>query len=821
MDEHMHESEAIICSQCGGEARLSASCKACGGAGIGIPSPDGFLVWTEHVDEITKALRKLRTRLNAGLHMTLIVSIAAVLGAFAWQVSKLDDPAQTLTLEFWTAGHWYVTLFWLAMFVACFVVYRIKEFTSDVKTLPNWSKTKTQQEAEEANPKPANFRFDIAPYFSEPAREVVENAYSLARSLGRTEITPITLFAAALSSPAGSVFMVRLGMRFDDVKGPLARLLQRDTAGKPPITFSLDAKRVLGLAYVDARRENRKQVGIYDIFLQSFQASETLRDNFDQLNYPPQHVVHVASWIRLREKMREDQSRFAHLATLKPNTIMNRAMTARQTPLLDRFSEDITLLARNGYVPQVVGREVEVEQIIQGIESGRSSVALVGPSGVGKSALIEQIARRMVEEDVPKELFDMRLVSVNVAQLIASGDPALASERLLSILHEVGISGNIILVVYNIEALVGAGNGGTMDLAEIFSSELDKGYFRAIVTTTPDAWTKYIERRSFGAKMHRVNVSEPDIETTLQVLMARSAFIEYQQSVFFSYAALENGASLSARFIHDKAAPEKALDVLREAAVAARKSRGERTFVSAEDVAKVIQNRTGIPVEQIGQQESDKLLNMEAHLHGRVIGQEDAVKAVAQALRRARAQMREGKRPIANFLFLGPTGVGKTELTKALAAEYFGSEESMVRLDMSEYQEKSSLARLIGFPGDERGGLLTEAVRKHPFAIILLDELEKAHPDILTLFLQVLDDGRLTDGIGRTVDFTNTMVIATSNAGTQYIQDRVKEGMPLERIKTGLLENELKGIFRPEFLNRFDGVIVFKPLTLDLSLIHI
>jgi ATP-dependent Clp protease ATP-binding subunit ClpB len=229
----------------------------------------------------------------------------------------------------------------------------------------------------------------------------------------------------------------------------------------------------------------------------------------------------------------------------------------------------------------------------------------------------------------------------------------------------------------------------------------------------------------------------------------------------------------------------------------------------------VIRDKTNIPVEAVTKDESSKLLNLEEKLHERVIGQDEAVKAVAQAMRRARAEIREGKRPIANFLFLGPTGVGKTELSKAIAAEYFGDENLMVRLDMSEYQNPDSIARMIGAPGDARGGLLTEAVRKNPFSIVLLDELEKAHPDILTLFLQVMDDGRLTDGVGRTIDFTNTLVIATSNAGSQYIQDEVRAGSSIERIKTGLLEDQLKTYFRPEFLNRFDAVIVFKPLTMD------
>lgn len=397
---------------------------------------------------------------------------------------------------------------------------------------------------------------------------------------------------------------------------------------------------------------------------------------------------------------------------------------------------------------------------------------------------------------------------------MAAGDPGLAAERLLAMLHEVAVSGNIVLALYGIEALVGGGSG-PMDLAETFASELDKGYFTVVATTSQQSWTQYLERRSLGKKLVKVVVPPADAEQTVQVLMAKSGTIEYKNQVYLSYAALEKAATLSLRYLHDVAAPQSALNVLRESAVLVRKSRGEGSFVTAEDVAKIVHDKTDIPVEMVTKEESRRLLDLEDRMHGRVIGQDDAVKAVAQAMRRARAELREGKRPIANFLFLGPTGVGKTETAKTLAQEYFGDENAMIRLDMSEYQEQMSVTRMIGFPQDERGGLLTEAVRKKPFTIVLLDEIEKAHPDVLTLFLQVMDDGRLTDGVGRVIDFTNAVIIMTSNAGTSYIQNAIAQGKSAEQIKTVLLERELKGIFRPEFLNRFDNIIVFKPLTRD------
>lgn len=806
--------EAIICSACGGDPRQSLNCRMCGGAGIGIQSPEGFLVWNEAVDDFSIALRKIKRKATGLFHFSVLGLFLLSLVIFGWQVNALEDPTVLRTLEFWLVGHWYVTQLWFGLLLGCFLYFRLSEYTGETKIIPTFGLTRRQIEQAKSHPG-AGFQFNVAPYYSPDAMGLIEEAFVLAKTMRRTEITPHTLVAAALTSRTGGLFMVRLGMLFDKVKMPLANLLMQDTAGDPPISISREAKRVLALAYADARDAHRKHVDVMEVFLEAYRLSPKIEDLFDQLGFPPDHVLHVAEWIKLRDQLREDHERFTALAAFKPKTGMNRAMTAQQTPLLDRFSEDLTLAAKNGYVAPAIGRDKEVEEVLRGIESGRRSIALVGEPGSGKSAIVEHLARRMVEEDVPPELFDRRLVSVNISQVVAAGDPSMAAERFLAMLHEVGMSGNIILVMNGIEALTGAGLGGPMDLAEMFASELDKGYLLAIVTTTPQAWTRYIERRSLANKLIRVNIPEMETEQTIRVLMARSGLVEYQNHVFFSYSAIEKAAELAGKYIHDKAAPEKALDVIREAAVLARKARGEKTFVTAEDVATVVHEKTTIPVESMTRKEADKLLSLEENLHKRVIGQDEAVKAVAQALKRARAELREGKRPIANFLFMGPTGVGKTELTKALAAEYFGKEEAMVRLDMSEYQDKGSIYRVIGAPGDDRGGLLTEAVRHQPYTILLLDELEKAHPDILTLFLQVMDDGRLTDGVGRTVDFTNVMLIATSNAGTQYIQGEVAKGTPLENIKRGLMETELKGIFRPEFLNRFDGVIVFKPLTID------
>lgn len=797
-------------------ALQDARVKASASIDVGLASFDGLLHWGTPIDDFQLKFRKVRKKVTVAFHLTLIILSGVTFILFIWRLFRVDAISDVLTLSFWSAGYPEVTLFWLGVFLDTYIIFRLSEYSQETNILPNWGLSRAKLEVyEKRAPERKDHPFDVSAYATEGVWEVLEGAYQLANNLKKAEIGVEHLFASAIASDTGAIFLTRVGISFDRIKDSMARLVNAGPSGTGTPPMSRQAKKVLLAAYEDARKQNRKHVGAIEVFMEAFNQDERLQEVFNQVGFPPSHVLHVAEWIRLREKLREEHQRFAALAALKPKTSMNRSMTARATPLLDRFSEDLTLAAGYGYIPPLINREREMEELLRAIESGRRSVILVGGRGVGKQAIVEGLARRMVEEDVPPDLFDRRLVSINLPQVIAAGDPGLASERFYAILDEVSSSGNILLVLYGIEALTGGAGAGPLDLAEGFASELDKGNFIAIATTTPELYTEYIERRSLGAKLSRVDVPEMDPDAAIRVLMGKSGAIEYQNKVFFTFAAIERAVNLSARYIQGKALPDKALDIIREAAVLARKKRGEQSYVTAEDVASIIHDKTNIPVEAVTQDESDKLLNLEDRMHGRVIGQDAAVTAVAQAMRRARAELQEGKRPIANFLFLGPTGVGKTETAKTLADLYFGSEENMIRVDMSEYQMAESVNRMIGSSGDERGGLLTEAVRKNPFSIVLLDEIEKAHSDILNLFLQVMDDGRLTDGVGRTVDFTNVVLIATSNAGTQFIQEQMKAGAELERIKTMLLEQELKGIFRPEFLNRFDAIIVFKPLTQD------
>jgi ATP-dependent Clp protease ATP-binding subunit ClpC len=530
-----------------------------------------------------------------------------------------------------------------------------------------------------------------------------------------------------------------------------------------------------------------------------------------------QQFHNMIEWIRINDRMRKRYELFKKAAAFKPTGPMNRSMTSVATPILDQFSEDLTTAGVRGHLPLLVGREREIEEVFRVIEGGGQSAVLVGPEGVGKTTVLMGIAQLMVEERVPKILQDKRLVRLSVPHLISGVDPSMAQERMLRLFYEVSKSRNIILAVTDLEQMTGvsSGNDATADLAATFVDFLSRGGTFAIATATSQAYVSSIERSVLGRVFQKVDIHEPDETHAIHMLQSKIGEIEYTQKVIFSYGAVEKAVQLSDRYMHEAYLPKKAITVAREAALLVSKNRGEDALVTAEDIAQIVTEKTGVKATRVESEEKETLLNLEERMHGRVIGQEEAVKAVASALRRARAELSSQDRPLATFLFLGPTGVGKTELAKTVAQMYFGSESAMIRLDMSEYQAQDSIQRLLGAPGSNQGGLLTEAVRKQPFAIVLLDELEKAHPEILNVFLQVFDDGRLTDASGRTIDFTNTIIISTSNAGTQYIQDAVGRGEALADIKTHLIEEELKGVYRPEFLNRFDGVIVFKPLTQD------
>lgn len=650
---------------------------------------------------------------------------------------------------------------------------------------------------------------NIGAVLDDDARAALERAFRLAQEGKHADVTPLHLFTATLSTEVATTLLARLGLHFDLLKDPLRRKLATCLQGGT--VFGGQTEDVVARAFVLALADSRPQVSPLELLEVAVAQEPFLGELLQSKGIAPEELTNALAWMRINSALRERYQAFRAASAWKPTGSMNRAYTAIATPFLDSVTDDVTRDAVHGRTSLLVGRESELRDMLRAIESGNQSIVLVGESGVGKGAIIEGIAELMVEERVPQMLQDKRLLRLHVPHIVSAQGGSGAEERFLYALQDVARTGNVILVIENLHELVGV--GGSVDLSSILSGELEKGYTIVIGTTTPNGY-RAIEQSPLRTRLAKVAVQEPDRNLAIHILESKLGALEAKHRVIFTYGAVAAMVDLSSRYMHEDTLPQKAITLAQEVALEVGKRAGKGyAWVMKDDVGSLVSSKTGVAATEVTQDEGARMLQLEEKMHGRVIGQEHAVKAIAAALRRARVELRATNRPIANFLFLGPTGVGKTELAKTTAEVYFGSEANMLRFDMSEYQDQSSVNRLIG--GNGQAGLLTEAVRKQPYAIVLLDELEKAHPDILNLFLQVMDDGRLTDGTGRTIDFTNVILIATSNAGTQYIQDAIARGDAIETIRTQLLEGELRNVYRPEFLNRFDDTIVFTPLTQD------
>ena len=548
-------------------------------------------------------------------------------------------------------------------------------------------------------------------------------------------------------------------------------------------------------------------------------------------------------------------------------------------PTLEQYSRDLTEAAREDRLDPVVGRNAEVERVMQILcRRMKNNPCLVGEPGVGKTAVVEGLAQMIASGTVPEILADKRILSLDLSGMVAGSKyRGEFEERIKRVIAEVRAAGNVILFVDELHTLIGAGGAeGAMDASNILKPALSRGEVQMIGATTRTEYRKYIEKdAALERRFQPVYVEEPTREETIAILQGLRSKYEEHHGVTISDDALEAATDYAIRYINDRFLPDKAIDLIDEAA--SRKKLGifagnktakkaeetrhnleealeaalaegdieaaqalkkdldktdkkiektkhnmrekeqEQMLVTEEDVADVVSVWTKIPVSKITQTESQRLLKLEEILHKRVVGQNEAVETVAKAIRRGRVGLKDPKRPIGSFLFLGPTGVGKTELSKALAEAMFGNENAIIRVDMSEYMEKHSVSKMIGSPpgyvGFEEGGQLSEQVRKNPYSVILFDEIEKAHPDVFNVLLQVLDDGRITDSQGRTVDFKNTILIMTSNIGAQYLLDGIEENGEIKQESQDMVMNELRGHFRPEFLNRLDEIIMFKPLT--------
>lgn len=728
-----------------------------------------------------------------------------------------------LSSTFWLKENGSVAriLWWLGLLCCGFLWYRIasqKPQTrqiSDIETVG----AQIQTSHTDVDTDPARIakgkQFDISLVYAAETTSAIESSYLYAAERLHQEVTPEHIFLALLQTKTIKGLFLRLGISVASMQEFLHSYLQKTAQqNQSNITiFSHESEQILYVAYEEAYINRQPVVQTTEVLFATVIYSELLQEMLYELGVDKQKLINVIEWIRSKQRLQKSYLNFRRAANRRSKSGIDRAMTAVATPVLNTMSQDITLAAKYNHLDPCVGRKKELEDIFRIIEGGQQHVIITGDHGIGKMSLVEGIAERMIEDAVPKRLQDKRLVHLSTSALLAGTTMNGAIERLRHIMYEVARAGNIILFINNLHDLIGAGaNAQGFDISEALAESLSSTYTFVIATSTTDGYNKYIANSQIGSIFSRVDLKEMDENQTIQVLESKVGKVEYQHHVFFSYDALEQATKLAGRLLHDQPLPESAIGIIAEAASYTRKKHGEYELVTGDDVAAVISEKTGIPVASVSADESKKLIKLEEELHKRVIGQQEAVVVVASALRRARAEIRSTKRPIANFLFLGPTGVGKTELAKTIAQVYFGGESQMIRIDMSEYQDKTAIYRLIGQPGQQGTGVLTESVRQKPFSLILLDEMEKADTNILNLFLQVFDDGRLTDSVGRVIDFTNTIIIATSNAGTSYVQKRIAEKTPLEQIRQELIRSELKQYYKPEFLNRFDGIVLFKAL---------
>lgn len=658
------------------------------------------------------------------------------------------------------------------------------------------------------------------------------------------------------------------------------------------IGYSPEAKTIMEYAVEQAQALGHDYIGTEHILLGIIYDTESIACEILISLGADLDIIHDAILDLLNEDTLNDMPKLNVFKENKApkkdnNTKDNKQKNNSATPLLDKYGRDLNILAQEEKIDPVIGRNREIERVIQILSRRtKNNPILIGESGVGKTAVTEGLAQRLINGNIPKVLASKRIISLNMASLVAGtkyrGD---FEDRLKKIIDEIIENKNIILFIDEMHTLIGAGAAeGSMDAANILKPALSRGEIQVIGATTLKEYKKYIEKDSaLERRFQTIMVNEPSAKDAISILKGIRNKYEKFHCAKITDEAIKAAVKISQRYITDRFLPDKAIDLMDEAAAKVRlktvniptnisqleqkiqdlkkakekaidnqdyelaatirdqeiqikeelataktaweKQNNAQIAVTEEDIADVATLWTGIPVKRLVAKEADRLLHIEDILHKRVVGQNEGVNAVAKAIRRARAGLKDPKRPIGSFLFLGPTGVGKTELARSLAEAIFGDESAMIRFDMSEYMEKHTVSRMLGAPpgyiGYDEGGLLTDAVRRKPYAVILLDEIEKAHPDIFNILLQVLDDGRLTDSQGRTVDFKNTVIIMTSNAGAFKLQPQktntmgfaVNEDKQIKQNAKKIVMDEVKRQFKPEFLNRIDEIIIFEPLT--------
>jgi ATP-dependent Clp protease ATP-binding subunit ClpC len=709
--------------------------------------------------------------------------------------------------------------------------------------------------------------------FTESARKAIEYARDEASRLRHDYIGTEHLLLGLIRLGEGLAIEVvtNLGLDLNDLKTSIEEVVQPAggtmTMGQLPLTAR--AKKTLEVSGQEARALKSKDIDTEHILLALLKDEEGV-------------AAQVLSMFEIDYK--EAYEELKNVLNGKPSAFKKKRKKSK-TPALDHFGRDLTELARRGKLDPIIGRENEIERVAQVLSRRKkNNPVLIGEPGVGKTAIAEGLAQRIVENRVPQTLENKRVVTLDMASLVAGTKyRGQFEERLKAVLNEIINSADIIIFIDEIHTIVGAGGAeGSLDASNIFKPSLARGELRCIGATTMNEYRKYIEKDgALDRRFQTVMVDPPTEQDTINILRGLRPKYEEHHKLSISEEAIETAVRLSNRYVSGKFQPDKAIDLIDEAGsrahlstytrpkefstieselaelqskkeaavknqafetaaqlrdeIKAKKDEAtelqrkweesrekEKVVLSAEDVAIVLAKMTGIPLFRLEENESNRLLRMDEEVKKTIVGQDEAIATIARSIRRARAGLSDPRRPIGSFMFLGPTGVGKTELARSLAAFLFEDAESLIRIDMSEYMEKFAVSRLIGAPpgyvGYEEGGQLTEKVRRKPYSVVLLDEIEKAHPDVFNILLQLMDDGVLTDSFGRKVDFKNTILIMTSNLGTRQIRDGKTVGFDAERIDTSYdgikkkILDELKKTFNPELLNRIDETIIFRPL---------
>ena len=719
--------------------------------------------------------------------------------------------------------------------------------------------------------------------FTQKANTALNLSITCAQDMGHTYVGTEHILLGLLKENTGVAAVVLSDCGLDDIT-LYNHIADNVGKGAPTVLTSDDftprTKRVMQMAVLNSARMGHNFVGTEHLLVSILSESDSYAVRFlNELN------VNISSIVAsLRASLNEDDTTDS---VDIGDTHSKKHNKKSDTKTLSQYGVDLTQKAIDGGIDPVIGREKEIERIVQILSRRtKNNPVLIGEPGVGKTAVAEGLALKIANGEVPVHLKDKHIFSLDLTSMIAGtkyrGD---FEDRIKNAIEEAKKSDDVILFIDELHTIIGAGSAeGSADAANILKPSLARGDFQVIGATTLDEYRKYIEKdAALERRFQPVTVGEPTVDEAIQILKGLRDRYEAHHKVKITDEAIISAVELSSRYIADRYLPDKAIDLIDEASSKVRlqnltpppeikelsdklealeqekasavneqdferaaKIRDEQKRekekltelekdwseqskaisgeVTAEDIATIVSDWTKIPVAKISEEESDRLLNMEDELHKRVIGQDEAVKAVARAIRRGRAGIKDPNRPMGSFIFLGPTGVGKTELCKALASSMFGDENAMLRLDMSEYMEKHTVSRLVGSPpgyvGYDEGGQLTEKVRRKPYSVVLFDEIEKAHPDVFNMLLQILEDGRLTDSQGRTVDFKNTVIIMTSNVGARLIVDKQQQlGFANEKSENTDVKNtviaELKKVFRPEFLNRVDDIIVFSKLTKD------